>query len=494
MKILFVGNQGGRDVYAFYNAMAETLLTSYDCSIRYAVWLQRECHDLVSMGANESDCESVEKYLSEVNRPSRAEIDNLVREYREVNWSGVVAAERAFSDYCMLIDSTGERKEDMKYVTHLVYNQAKFIETMCVGVDAVICQTADTLSSLVAFKVARHLGIPTFAVTPAWILEPGKEGGFFSNNEFMACNKMLEAYKKRAQKPLNMDEKRRVISVVHSLKNPGRGLSFYASTSKGKNAGRNAVSPNLRRVFNYLLSELSKDKTVEYTKIDIVRKIRANFLRLFRKARFHRFYRAINPEEIPTKSIFYALHYQPEQSTLAQGVWHVNQVALVENISKSLPLGYTLIIKEHPWGRGNRPMWQYKHLSGFYNVKFCDASSGDIIARVEAVITVSGTLALESLAWDTPVVMLGSNFFDYSDLIYFAPAANDLPELLLRLLVDREYHRIPDREERLHKFLMSYLDGLIPYFPRIKSAQYWAHEFASCVGLPKLENNYRTRP
>ena len=62
-------------------------------------------------------------------------------------------------------------------------------------------------------------------------------------------------------------------------------------------------------------------------------------------------------------------------STLVQGIWSSNQISLIEDISKSLPIGYSLVIKEHPWGRGNRPTWQYKHLEKFYNVFFCDLPS-----------------------------------------------------------------------------------------------------------------------
>jgi hypothetical protein len=218
-------------------------------------------------------------------------------------------------------------------------------------------------------------------------------------------------------------------------------------------------------------------------KINPLRKIHANLLRLTRKHLTRSAFGPSTTVPIPSRSVFFAIHYQPEQSTLAQGIWHVNQVALVENISKSLPLGYTLVVKEHPWGRGNRPRWQYKHLSRFYNVVFCDAPAKEIIKSVEAVITVSGTVAMEALVFDKPTIMLGRNFFEFSDLVYLVPAINDLPEVLLKILIDGDYSLQPDREVRLHRFLMSYLDCLVPCFPLLEFAGEWGRSLAMELGL-----------
>jgi CDP-glycerol glycerophosphotransferase (TagB/SpsB family) len=201
-------------------------------------------------------------------------------------------------------------------------------------------------------------------------------------------------------------------------------------------------------------------------------------LRVCRKWMSRNSYGSISVGVIPPRSIFLALHYQPEQSTLAQGLWCANQTALVENISKSLPLGYTLVVKEHPWGRGNRPLWQYKHMSGFYNVIFCDAPSKQIIQQVDAVITVTGTVVMEALVFDKPAIMLGRNYFDFSDLIYRVPNIQELPEVLARILIDGDYQTKPNREERLHLFLMSYLDGLLESFPLTEYAVEWSHSLA----------------
>jgi hypothetical protein len=483
MRVAFIGNQGGREVYAFYAGMANVLKDGFGTASRFAVWLDKELNDLVSQGFPDEDCRSFEEYVRNVPAAGDDEVDRLVRDYREVNWSEVVASERAFTDYSMLLGASGDRKESPEYVRSLVVAIVRFLEQVLDGCGAMVCQTADTLFSLIAFKVARHLKIPTYAIAPAWLLEPGTGGGFFANSEYLECERMLRSFATRKASDVTSLERGRVEALIQSIRGFEGKTAFSATTSKGRAAGRRALSPNAVRFLSYLIENARRNKFVEYVKIDPLRKLRANLLRVTRKRLTRNLFGSPDPDLIPSRSVFFAIHYQPEQSTLAQGIWHVNQIALVENISKSLPLGYTLVVKEHPWGRGNRPGWQYEHLAGFYNVVFCDAPAKEIIKRVDAVVAVSGTVAMEALVLDKPIVLLGRNFFEFSDLIYRVPFINDLPEVLARILVDGDYAKQFDREQRLHRFLIAYLDGLVPYFPLLESAGEWGRMLAEELDL-----------
>lgn len=486
MKIAFVGNQGGRDVIAVYADMVRTLEDEFGAEARFAVWLDREKTIPAEYGAAQAEISSFEEYVRAMPVPDGAVVRGLARKYREVCWSEVVAAERAFSDYSMLLGAAGERQEGSEYVQRLVVAIVGYLEQVLTGCAAVVCQTADTLFSLAVFKVARHLGVPAFAISPAWLLEPGKGGGFFANSEYLECRRMTRAFERRRGTALLDEERSRTDALIDSIRGFSGKTAFHATTSKGKSAGRNALSPNWRRLPAYWAENSRRNKHVEYVKIDPARKLRANLLRVFRKISASHAYGLADAGRIPQRSVFYALHYQPEQSTLAQGIWHVNQVALVENLSKSLPLGHTLVVKEHPWGRGNRPRWQYAHMASFHNVLFCDAPAKEIIQRVDAVVAVSGTVAMEALAFDKPTVILGRNFFEFSDLFYRVRDIQDLPETLARILIDGDYARQTDREERLHRFLMAYLDGLVPCFPLRGKMAEWGRVLAEELRLDPL--------
>lgn len=483
MRIAFVSNQGGRDVLALYAGMAHTLEAEFGASVNFAVWLDVERGLPAEFGLANVDCSSFESYVRSTPPADAVEVDRLIRDYREVNWSEVVAAERAFTDYSMLLGAAGDRRETLEYVQRLVVAIVRYLEGAISGSHAIVCQTADTLFSLIAFKVAHHHGVPAYAISPAWLLEPGKGGGFFANSEHLECKRMSISFAARASQPLSASEQERTVTLVHSIRGFDGKTAFHANTSKGKTAGQHALSPNAMHVLSYLNQNARRDKSVEYVKIDPLRKIKANLLRVARKQLTKNMFGSASADVIPPRSVFYAIHYQPEQSTLAQGIWYVNQVALVENISKSLPLGYTLVIKEHPWGRGNRPRWQYKHMAGFYNVIFCDAPAKQIIQRVDAVVAVSGTVAMEALVFDKPTVLLGRNFFEFSDLLYRVSSIQELPDVLAKILIDGEYQRQAGREEMLHRFLMAYLDGLVPCFPLPAFADVWGRALAAELGV-----------
>lgn len=489
MKVAFIVSQGGREVIAMYAGMARALAEEFGVQARIAVWLDAELRAAAELGAGDAEVSSFEDYVHHTAPAAQADVDRLVREYREVNWSEVVAAERAFTDYSMLLGSGGDRRETPEYVQRLVVAIVRYLETVVEGCGTVVCPTADTLFSMIAFKVAGHLGVPVHALAPAWLLEPGRAGGFFANSEFLECHRMTQAFATRRGQALTAPERARCDGLIASIRSFAGKTAFTAMTSKGNNGGRRAVTPHLVRLLAYLRENRSRDKNVVYIKIDPLSKVRANLLRLARKQLARGVFRADTADRIPPRSVFFAIHFQPEQSTLAQGIWHVNQVALVEQLSKSLPLGYTLVVKEHPWGRGSRPRWQYDHMARFYNVMFCNAPSKQIIPLVEAVISVTGTVAMESLVFDKPTVLLGRNFFEFSDLLYRVSDIQNLPEVLARILIDGDYARQLDRDERLYCFLMSYLDGLVPYFPVPEHAAEWARALARELGLAPTQRH-----
>jgi hypothetical protein len=165
-----------------------------------------------------------------------------------------------------------------------------------------------------------------------------------------------------------------------------------------------------------------------------------------------------------------AWHFQPEQSTLVGGIFSSNQVALAENIAKSLPLGWTLVCREHPKGRGSRPLWQYRHLESFPNIVFTDAPTKGLIRNAGAVITITGTVAVEAIAFDRPAIMMGRTYFDYSDLLYKPAGIHELPAVFRKILVDGDYERRADRVDLIHKFLLAYNRGFNPGLPVAENA------------------------
>ena len=478
MKILFAGNQGGMPVVRLNCAVARALATRLpDAEIDFVVWLRSEAAEIRNAVPEARSIGCYEEFLEEPGDDWRQQVERLVREYPEVNWSAVVASERSFTDSSFLLGGAGHRAESKDYVERLVVNIVRFFERLFAAgrYDAVFCQTADSLFTHILFKVAQHFGAKLFAISPAWLQEGGRPGSFFTNDEFMRCDRMIAAYRALTARSLTPDEVARAERFRQVVAGFDGNKAFYSVNKRS--FGRNPLSPNVWRLPSYILANQRRNKDLDYTRIDPWAKARGNVLRLWRWWRSSSLIGAPDTP-VPPRSVFFALHFQPEQSTLVGGITYANQIGLIENIAKSLPLGTTLVLKEHPAGRGARPAWQYRHLASFPNVIFCDAPSKAIAAQVEAVVTITGTIGIEAMALDKPVIVLGRTFFDYAEILYRAAGVHELPQLFRRILVEREYDRRVDRVELIHKFLLSYLAGLTSHYPVPETAPHLADALA----------------
>ena len=85
---------------------------------------------------------------------------------------------------------------------------------------------------------------------------------------------------------------------------------------------------------------------------------------------------------------------------------------------------------------------------------------------------------------DRPTIVLGRSFFNYSELIYKIEDIQELPEMLKKILVDGVYEKRPDRKQLLHRFLISYLEALIPYFPTMENATHFGRALAEDLDIP----------
>lgn len=112
--------------------------------------------------------------------------------------------------------------------------------------------------------------------------------------------------------------------------------------------------------------------------------------------------------------LFY-LHYQPERSTLPEGYGFENQFYAIKILSKMLPEGIKLIVKEHPsmFSRGSefkvRSIYNYNSIIELSNVDLCPLHMDNfqLMDHALAVSTITGTVALEGYVRKKPVILFG---------------------------------------------------------------------------------------
>ena len=109
------------------------------------------------------------------------------------------------------------------------------------------------------------------------------------------------------------------------------------------------------------------------------------------------------------KYVYFPLQITTDASIAVFDPKYFRQDAVVEAISKSLPPGYELYVKEHPKGRGNIPLAWMKRITGLPNVKLVPVgiSSHDLIKNCQALAVITTFTGWEGILYFKPVVIMG---------------------------------------------------------------------------------------
>jgi hypothetical protein len=112
--------------------------------------------------------------------------------------------------------------------------------------------------------------------------------------------------------------------------------------------------------------------------------------------------------------IYFPLHSQPEYATKVLGPMYVDQITLIKQLSRILPVDCEIFVKEHPTMIGRRPLRYYQKLSEIANVSLIDPYTDpySIIQSANLTTTISGTSGLESILLETPVITFGKPYYN----------------------------------------------------------------------------------
>lgn len=107
---------------------------------------------------------------------------------------------------------------------------------------------------------------------------------------------------------------------------------------------------------------------------------------------------------------FFGLHVEPEVTLLVYSKPLMNQIEAIRNISRNLPVGMKLVVKEHPLAKGKRPLSYYKKILDIPNVYILDPKVDSKIAikKSKLITVIAGTIGFEGAMLKKPVISLGA--------------------------------------------------------------------------------------
>lgn len=141
----------------------------------------------------------------------------------------------------------------------------------------------------------------------------------------------------------------------------------------------------------------------------------------------------------PENYCLFALHYEPERTSLPEGLPILFQPDAVAIASAIIPDDTTLIVKEHYSqvssalrGFLGRSPATYDLLASYDNVKFAsvDGYLSDLVDRARCVFTLTGTIAIESALKGVPVGYFGTPWWDGMPGTVRVEAATQFEEIL----------------------------------------------------------------
>jgi hypothetical protein len=158
---------------------------------------------------------------------------------------------------------------------------------------------------------------------------------------------------------------------------------------------------------------------------------------------------------------FYPLHKEPEVTLLVYGRPYLNQIEVIRNFARSLPVGMKLVVKEHPGSVGYRPLSYYRKFLAIPNVMLASPkmTSRELIEDAQLVMIIGGSVGLEGLIMQKPVLHLGNVPFSF------------LPDTMIRKVWDLErlggevydiFEHHKHDEDALVAYIAAVMKGSVP--------------------------------
>jgi hypothetical protein len=127
-----------------------------------------------------------------------------------------------------------------------------------------------------------------------------------------------------------------------------------------------------------------------------------------------------------------------ERALLISAPFYTNQIEIIKNIAKSLPINYRLVVKEHPAQvkRSWRSISKYKEIMDIPNIILLhpDFSNDILYKNSQATITISGSAGFEASAYGKPVITFVDTNYSILPTVHTLNDIKELPQLIKKII------------------------------------------------------------
>lgn len=310
---------------------------------------------------------------------------------------------------------------DQRLFLYLGLCEAAFADVVSNGRTPVLIQElGGFLSVIAAYHAARRAGVDNWFVEPSFF----KGRCFWLKNTFAARSGFGIATDRIAPEAVAyLDQARSQQTIVIPLKDKHQ----YATPAR-----KILNLKNLVRLIEKAADKYLHGKRQEFNHLGAV--VRRHLGTLSAAWRLRKAYTPLSDLE---RFVYYPLHVPGDMALTLRTPSCLDQLSLIEVISRQLPRGVRLAIKEHPAMIGALGADAIVGvLRRNQNVALIDPSQNnyDVMSRCAAVVSVNSKSGAEALLLDKPVFVLGDAFYRGSGLTTDLQSSSELRPLLRRAL------------------------------------------------------------
>lgn len=138
---------------------------------------------------------------------------------------------------------------------------------------------------------------------------------------------------------------------------------------------------------------------------------------------------------IPEKPfVYYPLAVDMERNLLINAPYYTNQIEIIRHIAKSLPINFTLVVKENPAqvSRDWRSLNDYNEIMEIPNVLLInpDVSYDELLKKSSLIILIGGTTGFEAAFYGKPSITFSNMIYSILPSVFKVKNLEELPALI----------------------------------------------------------------
>lgn len=246
------------------------------------------------------------------------------------------------------------------------------------------------------------------------------------------------------------------LDIVENLENIERKnrtfdelRTYMKSSDLAKQLENNTIAPSNKiqdqfsASIDYFLKSNSDNTETNYPYYGRTKsKVFFFYLKYILKTKYRRSFIEKNLVHSPSYDVpfvYFPLHLEMERSLLITAPYFVNQIEVIRNIAKSLPINFKLFVKEHPlqYARGWRSSNEYNEIMKIPNVVLLhpSVSKEELYEKCSLIVTIAGSAGFEGLFYGKPIITLAELNYSSLSSVETVTDMNQLPEVIEKSLL-----------------------------------------------------------